>query len=392
MGLALREYMWKSLGLAALCTVFSLSSGEELTLSATYLTSPRVASTSYENAKALNIGPQKLPYPSARITARAFGDFFQRGAFDLFVATTTFDPAVQPERAARGAFEFWRRMQDNTFVRDSSILLDDGGCVYPTKAVVADFNRDGKPDIFVACRGLGTTAFVGERSAILLSQHDGTYKTSFLDIEGAFVSAAAADLTGTGRIDVVAVDGNATTYSRTAGVSADEFPIDSTTATVILVNDGQGRFVPRPSLMTQVITDFTDVEALDLNGDGRPDIVLLGADGGYGQPSIVMLNDGTGSFANVKPVVLPRASIANPAPQDLVFVGNALYVSRTDASAHGKRTIQRIGWPGLDSTLIDDKEVHSALPDAGWMVPVEREGKTKLSIDCVPSAAGLDLR
>jgi len=372
--------------------VFSLSSGAELTLPTAYLTSTRVANTSYENAKALNIGPQKLPYPSAKVTARAFGNFFQGGAFDLFVATTTFDPAVQPERATRGTFEFWRRMQDNTFVRDSSILIDDGGCLYPTKAIVADFNHDGKPDIFVACRGLGTTAFVGERPAVLLSQPDGTYKTSFLNIEGAFVSAAAADLTGTGHIDIVAVDANATTYSRTAHFSADEYPIDSTNATVIMVNDGQGRFMPNPSLMTQVITDFTDVEALDLNGDGRPDIVLLGADGGYGQPSIVLLNDGTGSFANVKPVVLPRASIANPAPQDLVFVGNALYLSRTDPSAQGKRTIQRIGWPSLESSLIDDKEVHSALPGAGWIVPVEREGKTKLLIDCTPPAAGLDLR
>ncbi|SAL78601.1 FG-GAP repeat domain-containing protein [Caballeronia telluris] len=352
----------------------------------------RVANTSYQNAKGLNIGPQILPYPATNATARAFGDFFQRGSFDLFVATTTFDPAKPPLEAAKGAFEFWRRQPDNTFVRDTVLLASNVGCTFPTKAIVADFNHDGKPDVFIACRGLGATAFVGEKSAVLLSQPDGGYKTTFLRLEGAFVSAAAADLTGTGRIDVVAIDANTTTFSKTTGMFADGFPIDTTTTAFILVNDGQGGFTPDPTLLGSFITDFTDVEALDLNGDGRPDIVLLGADGGIGQPSVILLNDGTGSFANLRPTMLPRASLGNPAAQDVVFIDHALYLSRTEGCERGKRVVQRIAWPNLKSTVVYTGETPSSLSHTGWMVPVTRDGKTQLISDGMSDPAGLVLR
>lgn len=57
-------------------------------------------------------------------------------------------------------------------MRDTALLANNVGCTFPTKAIVADFNHDGKPDVFVACRGLGATAFVGEKSAVLLSRPD----------------------------------------------------------------------------------------------------------------------------------------------------------------------------------------------------------------------------
>jgi FG-GAP-like repeat len=348
-----------------------------------------VAATSYENEKGLNIGPQTLPYPQALATARAFGDFSQRGSVDLFVATTTFDPGVRPSQAARGTFEFWRRQPDNTFVRDTGLLANNVGCTFPTKAIVADFNQDGKPDIFVACRGLGETAFVGERSGVLLSRADGSYKTTFLNIEGAFVSAAAADLTGSGHGDVVVIDANTTTLSKMTGRFKDGFPIDSTTTAVILVNDGRGGFTPKASLLGSFITDFTDVEAFDLNRDGRPDIILLGADSGHGQPSMVLVNDGTGSFAQARPIILPRANIGNAAPQDVVFIDNALFVSRTAGGTQGKRVVQRIAWPSLASTVVYDGAPGSSLSQAGWMIPLSRDGHTQLISDSTSTSAGL---
>ena len=147
-----------------------------------------------------------------------------------------------------------------------------------------------------------------------------------LSHKGAFVSAAAADFTGSEKVDVGVIDGNTTRlYGGSAPV--DELPIDSTTTALVLVNDGQGNFAANSELLPRLITDFTDVEALDLDGNGRPDIVLLGAVRGWGQPSVVLLNDGTGSIAKVRPIVLPRASLGNSAAHDVVFIHKALFVS-----------------------------------------------------------------
>jgi hypothetical protein len=164
------------------------------------------------------------------------------------------------------------------------------------------------------------------------------------------------------------------------------------TSAVILLNDGNGHFSPDASLMGRFITDFTDVEALDLNADGRPDLGLLGADEGYGQLSIVLLNDGSGSFANVRPVALPPARMANPAPQDLVFVDGALYVSQIDGSAHAKRIIRRIAWPGLQSTIVYEGDERDSLGTSGRMLTVRRNGWTQVNSDCMPNWQGLALR
>jgi hypothetical protein len=72
-----------------------------------------------------------------------------------------------------------------------------------------------------------------------------------------------------------------------------------------------------------------------------------------------------------------------------VFIDNALFVSRTDGSTPGKRTVQRIAWPSLASKVVYDGAADSSLFEAGWMIPVTRDGHTQLISDSARKLAGL---
>ena len=96
-------------------------------------------------------------------------------------------------------------------------MVQINGCIHPRKAIVADFNGDGRPDIFVACHGYDATPFPGEANKVVLSQPNGTYVTSNASADVGFHhGAAAADLNG---------DGNCQTQSEvnTAGFAQYDF-------------------------------------------------------------------------------------------------------------------------------------------------------------------------
>jgi hypothetical protein len=47
--------------------------------------------------------------------------------------------------------------------------------IHPRKIVIADFNGDGKPDIFIADHGYDVAPFPGAQSTLILSTPDGHY-------------------------------------------------------------------------------------------------------------------------------------------------------------------------------------------------------------------------
>ena len=85
-------------------------------------------------------------------------------------------------------------------------------CALPI-SITADFNLDGKPDIYVACQGVPAASPSpadappgGCRQVLFLSQVDGPYRR----VETAFTlqapQAEAADVDGDGLIDIVTID------------------------------------------------------------------------------------------------------------------------------------------------------------------------------------------
>ena len=298
--------------------------------------------TSYQNFKSVGLTPQALPAGRAGVgTVRAYGDFSGSGQLDLFTATLTYWPPTTPAAAAPSIFEFWRKQADGTFAKDTAMLASQSGCIHPRKAIVADFNGDDRPDIFVACHGFDAPPFPGERNKIILSQSNGTYVTQDASPDvGFFHSASAADLNGDGRPDVVVVNN-----------------FDPASAFVLL-NQGNGSFQRETSARLPSSIGgkpYFTVELMDVDTDGKPDLILGGHEW-EGAATVVLLNPGSSNFASVTPIKLP--AVPNEGVVlDFAVTGSAstrtLWVLRTsggDGTFYQSRTIQKVLWPSLAST------------------------------------------
>jgi len=150
---------------------------------------------------------------------------------------------------------------------------------------IADFNGDGRPDVFVADHGDDRNPFPGFQNTLILSAPGGKLVDATASVPPAsdFThSATAADVDGGGSADVYA--GNI--YGQ------------SGTPPRVLVNDGTGVFSLGSGLLPAAQTNldenrYTSSLFADVNGNGKVDLVL-GGDGH--SPSAVLLNDGTGHF------------------------------------------------------------------------------------------------
>jgi hypothetical protein len=136
------------------------------------------------------------------------------------------------------------------------------GCLHPRKALVADFNDDGRPDVFVACHGYDAAPFPGERNKVVLSQPGGGYAVSDAATDIGFNhGASAADLNGDGLPDVVVVS----FFEPDRGY--------------VLINDGTGHFVRDSTSRLPTAMQggtFFSVELVDVDEDGHLDLLVGG--------------------------------------------------------------------------------------------------------------------
>jgi hypothetical protein len=243
--------------------------------SATLVVPIPVQKTSYLNFKNNGQGQTILP---DNTQAMGYGDFFQDGTISL-VTSPIIANLNNPADVNKTALVYiYKRINGAWVDKTSDILSDNKGCVWPRKALVADFNGDGKPDIFFACHGFDAPPFAGEKQVVFLSQPDGVYKRSMLNNFECFChSAAAADLRGDGFADVVVSD--------TSG----DFK-----QPMYLRNNKDGTFTPSKAELSPIVGAFSfpgqtitfargiiTIEFIDRNGSGVPDLYLAGEDLDY---------------------------------------------------------------------------------------------------------------
>jgi FG-GAP-like repeat len=141
-------------------------------------------------------------------------------------------------------------------------------------ALIADFNGDGKADVFSS-------------GALLFGNGDGTLKANLVNYVAA-TPAVEADFNQDGKTDLAAIDDN-------GGIH-------------ILMGDGTGRFTPGTAIPQVSATQtVVSVKALDVDGDGKTDLVVAtGKDSPNAWTIYLLTGNGDGTFN--APVAVAQSS------------------------------------------------------------------------------------
>ncbi len=196
-----------------------------------------VLATSYQNRQPMQTDAQ----------VQTAGDFFQEGRWALFTVRSNVDGTALASFLAQDEQGRWTD-------RSTELLIgpqERRTCADPRQAITADFNRDGKPDVYLACNG----ASAASHQTLFLSQPDGTYRKLETPFGLRSSQAEAGDLDGDGHIDVITID-------------------TSSARALVLWGRGDGTLEIDASRMPLVVPDRLRI------GPGAPALNVLDSSGG----------------------------------------------------------------------------------------------------------------
>ena len=262
-----------------------------------------------------DIGPQHLDLTLAGAVAWANTSLYNAGPYwdyrtfqtdnqgygtgtvvDMDVAGLTAISAYQQSVTVSGSARAFRwtksGMADVTAIALPNPAIN---VLSPRDWAVADFDGDGRLDVFLASHGLDQSPFPGGQSHIFIQNAAGQLvdeTSARIPIINNFThTVAAADIDGDGDIDL---------YMGNIG--------GGTTGPLLYMNDGTGHFTPRtaglPAAVASRTQVFTSARFLDVNNDGSPDLIL--GSNHNTDHNVVLLNDGLGNFSIASNVLPPK--------------------------------------------------------------------------------------
>jgi hypothetical protein len=240
------------------------------------------------------------PPPNTHISQIKAGDVNGDGNIDFYIALqvstgTAPTPVVFMLGDGKGTFSDGT---SSVFPNGPALVIGGG------RAVSADFNKDGRTDIFQFDFGNDAPPFPGGINHLFLSSVSENRlrdASNTLGQKPALNHAGSAgDVNGDGYLDVLV---NTLNFGN-----------------LLYLNDKSGHFVERPDLLPKFTVPLygsdhpqtnTTSAVIDVNGDGHNDLILGKWDGDSStRGTQVLLNDGTGNFANSVPINLPSSGLA----------------------------------------------------------------------------------
>jgi hypothetical protein len=155
---------------------------------------------------------------------------------------------------------------------------------------VGDFNGDGKPDLAVTNLCASSSDCTNGSVGVLLGNGDGTFQAAASYGSGGYFafSVAVADVNGDGKPDLVLANNCSSMGTGCSG------------SVSVLLGNGDGTFQSAKSYGSAGDYGANSVFAADVNGDGKPDLIVANqcAPSGYcGNGGVgVLLGNGDGTF------------------------------------------------------------------------------------------------
>lgn len=318
----------------------------------------RVYPTSYENKNAIPFDATQVPLVRPGIPKAyadelnsegrsvTFGDFFQEGRYSAFVmARRAGNLYGVPDISDLPGVAYFLAMDANgNWIDRTSELLktpaDRVVCVTASYSITADFNNDGKPDVYVACNGVDYGLNIPDpqewrrvflsNQVVFLSQPDGSYKRIDVPFQLYGHKAEAADINGDGNVDILTtnqVDGS------------ERMPF-------VLLGNGNGTFVRDDAIVPGNVFNLTDPTQNAALSNGIYNVFLIPIDNrldvifGGERNTIWIKGNGRGGFdaSSVVTFAIPASQakgVKYQFPLDVVYADGNFYFHTTAINQAG---------------------------------------------------------